>query len=40
MYVFPNIECIFIFSVGNLSWLIAFQKLCAVFDTISIVHFY
>jgi len=42
-YVFPNIECIFgakSFILGNLILLINFQKLTAVSNTVSIVHFY
>jgi len=42
-YVFPNIKCIFSaksFTLENLTLLPNFQKLFAVSNTVSIVHFY
>jgi len=41
--MFLNVECIFSakwFSLGNLSLLTNFQKLCTVSITVTIVHFY
>jgi len=41
--LFQNVKCIFSaksFSLGNLSLLNNFQKLFAVSDIVSIMHFY